>query len=145
MVLGEIFEEQADTAEGWHIHQVRIVDDGREHLAGAVEAPGFFDEALFAAEVGTVGFDVKGLAQDAEGRVVGVQRPVDDGSDDALGVVLAECVFDDALAGAGLADDDAEPALLAVDAQDIEDFPLVVRAVSVIARSRAGSVKAAGA
>jgi hypothetical protein len=33
---------------------VRVVDDGREHLAGGVQAPRFFDEALLAAEVGAV-------------------------------------------------------------------------------------------
>jgi hypothetical protein len=54
-----------------------------------------------------------------------VQCPIDDGGHDALGVVLAESVFDDALASAGLADDDAETSLLAVDAQGVEHFLLV--------------------
>jgi hypothetical protein len=78
-------------------------------------------ETAFAAEVDAVGFDLKGLAQDAQGGVVGVQRPVDDGRDDALGIVLTERVFDDGLAGAGLAHDDAEAALLAVDAEHVDN------------------------
>jgi predicted acyl esterase len=53
---------------------VRVVDDGGEHLAGAVEAPRLLDEAFLAAEVGPVGFDLKGFAQDPQRRVVGVKR-----------------------------------------------------------------------
>ena len=82
VVLGEILEEQADSAQRRDVHQVRVVDDGREHLAGGVEAPRLLDEALLAAEVGAVGLDLKGLAQDAQGAVVGVQRPVDDRRDE---------------------------------------------------------------
>src|SRR5690606_18684206 len=67
----------------------------------------------------------KGLAQDAQGAVVGVQGAIDDGSDDALGVVLAQGLFDDGLASAWLADDGAEPSLLAVDAQGVEHELLV--------------------
>lgn len=63
---------------------------------------------LFAAEVGTVALELEGLAQDAQGAVVGVQGAIDDGGDDALGVVLAEGLFDDGLAGFRLADDDAQ-------------------------------------
>jgi hypothetical protein len=39
--------------------------------------------------------------------------------------VLAECVFDDALAGTRLADDDAQAALLAMDAERVEHLLLV--------------------
>lgn len=67
-----------------------------------------FDEALLAAEVGAVGLDLKRLAQDAQRAVVGVQRAADERRHETLGVVLAEGVLDDALAGAGLADDEAE-------------------------------------
>jgi hypothetical protein len=104
---------------------MRIVDDGGEHFAGAVQAPGLFDETLLAAEVCALAFDLKGLAQDAQRAVVGVQSPVDDRGHEAFGVVLAQGAFDDALAGAGLSDDDAQAPLLAVDAQSVQHFALV--------------------
>lgn len=40
-------------------------------------------------------------------------------------IVLAERVLDDALAGAGVADDDAQAALLAVHAQRLEHLALL--------------------
>jgi hypothetical protein len=42
------------------------------------------DQAGPAAEVEAVGVDLEGLAQDAQGAVVGVDRAVDDGRDEAL-------------------------------------------------------------
>ncbi|MBK7582067.1 MAG: hypothetical protein IPI67_17905 [Myxococcales bacterium] len=33
VILGEVFEEQPDPAQRGDVHQVRVVDDGREHLA----------------------------------------------------------------------------------------------------------------
>ncbi len=84
----------------------------------------FFDEAAFATEVDALDVEAEGLAEDAQGAVIGVQRAVDDGGDQPLWVVLTEGLFDDALAGAGVADDEAKAALLAVHTQRFEDFTL---------------------
>ena len=83
-----------------------VVDNWREHLAALVLLVGLFDEALFAFEVAAVGFDAKGLTQDAQYRVVGVERAVDDGRQQTLGVVQAQGLLEHALARTGLADDD---------------------------------------
>jgi hypothetical protein len=125
VVLGKVLEEQAQAAQVVDLDEMGVVDDGREHLAGVVDAMGFLDEALLATDIPTVGVDLEGLAEDAQDAVIGVQGAVDDGGDEALGVVLDEGGLDDALAGAGLADDQAQAALLAVDTQGIEDLLLV--------------------
>ena len=67
----------------------------------------------------------KCLAEDAQHIGVRVQRAVDDGHDETLGVVLDERLFDDALACAWVSDDDAEAALLAVHTQCVEHLLLL--------------------
>ena len=74
-------------------------------------------EALLASETLPVRVDLKCLAEDTQHVGIRVQRAVDDGHDETLGVVLDERLFDDALACAWVSDDDAEAALLAVHAQ----------------------------
>ena len=59
MILREVLEEQANSAQRGDVHQAGVVDDGREHLAGGVQAPGFLDEALLAADVGALRLDVR--------------------------------------------------------------------------------------
>ena len=125
MVLGKVLEEQADLAQGGDVHQVGVVDDGGEHLAGGVQATRFGDETPLAAHVVPLGFDLKRLAQDTERGVVGVQGAIDDRRDEALGVEFAQGALEHALAGAGLAHDEAETSLLAVHADDVEHLLLV--------------------
>ena len=67
----------------------------------------------------------KCLAEDAQHVRIRVQRAVDDGHDETLGVVLDERLFDDALACAWVSDDDAEAALLAVHTQCVEHLLLL--------------------
>ena len=50
---------------------------------------------------------------------------VDHGRDQAFGIVRQERLFEDALAGAGFAQNDTEAALLGVDSEDVKDFLLV--------------------
>ena len=49
-----------------------------------------------------------------------------------FGSCWTSAVFDDALAGAGLTDDEAQAALLAVDAQGIEDLLLMGQQAGVV-------------
>lgn len=58
----------------------------------------------------------EGLAKEAEGRVVGVRGAVDDGDVQALVVELDGCVFE-GFAGARIADDDVEAALVVVSGE----------------------------
>src|SRR5579863_6653350 len=89
-----------------------------------VDAPRLLDQPALAGEVSSVGIDLERLAEDAQGAVIRVQGPVDHGREQALRVMTAEGLLDDALARAGLADDDAQPPLLAVYAQRVEDLLL---------------------
>ena len=128
-------------------HEVGVVDDGDEHFAGAMDLEGFLDQQPFAPMVAAFELDLEGFAEDAQGVVVGVEGAVDDRGDEALGVVVEEGLFEDALAGARFAQHQAQAALLGVDAEDVEDFLLVRqqrdgfrrRTVGVGGRSGSGS------
>ena len=106
-------------------HQVGVVDDGDEHLAGTVDAEGVGDEVAFALVVMAIKLDLKGLAEDAQGVVIGVEGSVDDRGDHAFGIVSEESMFQNALARAGFAEHEAKPALLGMDDKDVENFLLV--------------------
>jgi hypothetical protein len=61
VVLGEVLEEQTKAPEIAHVEEVGVVDDGREHLSGVIDAIGFLDEALLAAVVAAFEVDLKSL------------------------------------------------------------------------------------
>ena len=122
---GKVLAEQTQFAQAIGGHEVGVVDDGHEHFAGAMDAEGFLDQQAFAVVVAALELDLEGLAEDAQGVVIGVEGAVDDGSDHAFGVVGEERLFEDAFAGAGFAQHQAEAALLGVDAEDVEDLLLV--------------------
>jgi hypothetical protein len=106
-------------------HEVGVVNDGDEHLAGAVDAEGVLDQEAFAVMVAPGELDLEGFAEDAERVVVGVEGAVDHRGDHAFGVVGKQGLFQDALAGARFAQDEAEAALLGVDVEDVEDLLLM--------------------
>lgn len=75
--------------------------------------------------VATRELDLEGFAQDAQGVVIGVEGAVDDGRDQAFGVMGEQGLLEDAFAGAGFAEHQTQATLLGVDAEDVEDFLLV--------------------
>lgn len=124
VVFGKVFEEEPQAAEVGEVHEVGVVEDGGECFAGVVECEGLFDEFAFAGESGALELDADGVAEDFDGVGVGVEGACDGGDEVlALGELL-EGVFDDGFAGAGEAEDEAEPALLAVDLEGVEDLLL---------------------
>src|SRR5271169_6110294 len=89
-----------------------------------MDAEGLLHQQAFAVMVSPLKLDLKGFAEDAERVVIGVQRAVDDRGDHAFGVVRQEGLFQDAFAGAGFAEHQAQATLLSVDAKNVEDFLL---------------------
>jgi hypothetical protein len=96
-------EEQSQFAQAIALHEVGVIDDGHEHLAGAVEAEGLLDQEAFAVMIAALELDLKGLAEDAQGVVIGVEGAVDDGNHHAFGVMVDQRLLEHRLAGAGLA------------------------------------------
>jgi hypothetical protein len=125
VTAGEVLEQEAQLPQAVAVHEMGVVDDGYEHFPGAVKPECLLDEEALALAVAAVELDLEGFAKDAKGIVVGVQCPVDHGSDDAFGIVGHEGVLEHALAGAGFSEHQAQPALLGVNAQDLEDLLLV--------------------
>jgi len=68
--------------------------------------------------------------------VVGVERPIYDGREHTLRIVLPKDMLDDALAIPRLANDQAEAALLTVHAQRVEDFLLLSQQREPLVRER---------
>ena len=77
VVFGEVLEQQPQLAQVGQVHQVGVVEDGGQALAGVVEAEGLLDEPAFALEGGAFELDAESLAQDLDGVGVGVQGSAD--------------------------------------------------------------------
>ena len=93
-------------------------------FAGVVEAEGLLDESPFALEGVALEFDLEGIAQDFDGVGVSVQGAGDAGDQVLVFGEALERLLDDALAGAGYAEDQAESALLAVDFERVVNLAL---------------------
>jgi hypothetical protein len=125
MILGEVFQQQPQFSQAGHVHEMGVVDDGSNHHTEMVEAERFLDETLFTGEIAAIDFKAKGVAKNAQGVAVRVKGAGDGGGDEAFLVMILEGLFDDRFTGAGLAQEQAQPALLAMDAQRIEDVLLM--------------------
>jgi hypothetical protein len=100
------------------------VDDRDEHFAGAMDFEGFLGRQAFAAMVAALELDLKGLAADAQGVVIGLQRPIDDGRDEVFGIVVEQGLFEDAFAGARLPGTNQRPPCWAWTRRLSKIFPL---------------------
>lgn len=76
-----------------------------EEFAFLVELAGGVDEAGFAFVVVAGGFEVKGLAEEAQDIVPAVEGAVDDGDEPVAGVVVEEVLLEDCFSSAGFAED----------------------------------------
>jgi hypothetical protein len=132
VVFWEVFEEEAELAQGFDGKEMGVIDDGDDELSLGVEVLRLMDEACFAFMVGAVGFEGEGVAQQAEDVVPGMEGAVDDGGDPLLGILPGEGVLEDGLAGSRFSEDEAEPALLGVDLEDVEMALLVFQEGLVI-------------
>jgi hypothetical protein len=104
---------------------VGVVDHRDQELVGAMDLEGFLDQEALAAMVVAVELDLKGLAEDAQGVVIGVKGAVDDRGDETFGVVIKQGLFEHGFAGARFAQDQAQAALLGVNAEDVKDLLLM--------------------
>ncbi len=118
--------------EGFDGQEVGVVNDGDDEFALGVEVASFGDEASLAFVIVAGGFELHGVAEQAQEVVPGVQRAVDDRGDPLFGIVAGDGVFEDGLAGAGFAKDEAEAALAVVDFEDVEVALLVLHEGGVL-------------
>ena len=57
VVLGKVLQQQPKFSQVVHVHQVGVVDDRHQHLAGVIETERLFDQSTFALEGGTFELD----------------------------------------------------------------------------------------
>lgn len=115
VVLGKVLENKSQTPQGVHLHQMRVIDDGCEHLALLVDPCSLGDEGSLTPVSEPFGLDIKRLTQNSQDGMVRMQRAIDRGRQEHLRVELLERLLDDALARAWFADEHAEASLLAMD------------------------------
>lgn len=102
-----------------------VINDGDQHFAGTMDFEGFLHEQAFTAMIAALELELESAAQDAQGVVIGVEGAIDYRSDHAFGIVIEQGLLEHAFAGARLAQDQAEAALLSVDDEDVEDLLLM--------------------
>jgi len=125
VILREVFEQQTQFTQAVHFHEMGVVDNGSNHHTEMVEAERFLDETFFTGEVTAIDFQTKGVAKDAQGVAVRVEGAGDSGGDEAFLVMILERLLDDRFAGAGLAQEQAQPALLTMDPKGVENVLLM--------------------
>jgi hypothetical protein len=121
----EVLTEQAELAQAVTGHEMGVINDGNEQLSGTVETEGMSHQKAFAVMIASFKLNLKGLAEDTQGIVVGMQGAVDHGCDHAFGIMAKKGLFEDTFAGAGLAEHQAKTTLLGVNQEDVEDFLLM--------------------
>jgi len=121
----KVLAKQAQFAQAISGHEMGVVNNRDEHLAGAMDAEGLLNQQAFAMVVAALELNLEGFAEDAQGVVISVESPVDHGRDQAFGIVRQERMLENALAGARFPQNDTEAALLGVDSEDVKDFLLV--------------------
>jgi hypothetical protein len=125
VILGEVLEEESQLAQVGQVHEVGVVEDGGQALAGVVEAEGLLDEPAFALEGGTFELNAEGVAEDFDGIGVGVQSSGDGGDEVLVFGESLQRLFDDGLTGAGNAENQAQSALLTMDLERVVNFLLL--------------------
>ena len=90
-----------------------------------VEAEGLLDESTFALEGRAFELDAEGFAEDFDGVGISVQSARDSSDQVLVFRETLEGLFDDALAGAGNAEHQAESALLAMDFEGVVNLLLL--------------------
>ena len=125
MVLGEVLEEQPELAQVGQVHEMGVVEDRGQALAGMVEAEGVFDESAFALEGGTFELDAEGVAQDFDGVGVGVQGACDGGDQVLFFGKTLQRLLDDGLARSGNAQHQAQSPLLAMHLERVVNLALL--------------------
>ena len=125
VVLGKVLEEEPQLAEVGQVHEVGVVEDGGQGLAGVVEGEGLFDKAAFAFEGVAFELDAKGAAEDFDGVGVGVQGAGDRGDQVLIFGEALEGLLDNGLTGAGEPEHEAQSSLLTVDLEGVVNLLLL--------------------
>jgi hypothetical protein len=125
VVLRKVLEQESEFPQVGHIHQVGVVKDSGEGLAGVVEAERLFDQPAFAFESVAFELDAERFAQDFDGIGIGVQGACDCGDEVLVVGQSLESLLDDGLAGAGHAKDETESSLLTMDCQCVVNLLLL--------------------
>ena len=97
----EVLEEEAKPAQTIARHEMGVVDDRDQEFTGTMDLKSLLDEETFASVIVALELNLEGLAEDAQGVVVGVESAVNDGRDHALGVMVEEGLFEDRLSRPG--------------------------------------------
>ena len=109
-----------------------VINDRDEHFSGLMDLEGLLNEEAFAVMILPVELDFKGLTEDAEDVVIGVEGSIKDRSDDALGIMVDQSVFEDGFSRARVPEDETKATLLRMNKKDVEDILLMIEQGDVL-------------
>jgi len=104
---------------------MRIINNRHHHSSELIQAEGFFDEPFLAFKSIPCEVDGEGLAEDTHNIVISVKRATDGGGDETFIVMLFESFLNGGFSCSGLAQEQTESSLLAVNAEGVMDFLLM--------------------
>ncbi len=125
MIFGKVLEQEAQFTQRIGLHQMGVVDERDDHFAILIELMDLGEEPLFTLEIAAIGFGLEGVAKQAQQRGIGVKGAGDRCDHEPFGIVVQQDGFDGGFAGAGLAEQEAKAALLAMDQEGIKDVLLM--------------------
>jgi hypothetical protein len=125
VIFRELLKQKAQFPEGIGLHQMRVINEWYDHFAVLIEFVNLDEKPFFALEIAAVGFGLKGVAQQAQKRGIGVESSGHRREHEPLGIVLQKNGFNDRFSCARLAQQEAKATLLAMNQQGIKDFLLM--------------------
>ncbi len=103
-----------------------FIDEDQKAFAFVIDFVGVFNEELFVGDVHPFGFNLKGLAEDAQGAGVGVECSPDRGFDEVFGLMFDQGLFEDGFARSWFTEDQGKASLVTVYQEYFKDLFLVI-------------------
>ena len=124
VIFGELFKQQAQFAQGLHLHQMGVVNDDDEGSAGTVQGVSFSNEPFLTGKGIALVFGFKSVAQHFHRIKVGVQGAADVDHQGCFFRLLVDAGPDHGFAGARFSHEQAKAALVGMNFQDVKDLLL---------------------
>jgi len=125
VIFRELLKEKSQFPQRISLHEMSVINEGHDHFTILIELVNLKQEPFFTLEIAAIGFGLKGVAQQAQKRGIGVESSGHRSEHEPFGIVLQENRFDDRFACAGLAEQEAKATLLAMHQEGVKDFLLM--------------------
>lgn len=125
VIFRELLKQKAQFTEGIGLHEMSVINERYDHFAILIELVDLDEKPFFALEIAAVGFGLKGVAQQAQKRGIGVESSGHRREHEPLGIVLQKYGFYNRFSCSWLAQEETKATLLAMNQEGIKDFLLM--------------------